>query len=50
MVNGAIAEACKLKKIYTYPREHVMTETRTYNYLIYDKVIADKEYAIQSHL
>ena len=49
MVNGAIAEACKLKK-YIYIHTPVNTETRTYNDLIYDKMTADKEYAIQSHL
>ena len=61
MVNGAIAEACKLKNISQmvngaiaeacklkniYPCEHVTTETRAYNDLICDKMTDDKEYAI----
>ena len=40
MVNGTINEACKLeKKIYLC--KHVMTETRSYNDLMFDKMAND---------
>ena len=39
MVNGTINEACKLEKIFVC--KHVMTETRSYNDLMYDKMAND---------
>ena len=48
MDNGTINEACKLEKIFLC--KHVMTETRSYNDLMYDKMANDSEQAMDSHL
>ena len=39
MVNGVINEARRLEKLYLC--KHVMTETRSYNDLMYDKMAND---------
>ena len=46
MVNGTINEACKLEKKFLC--KHVMTETRSYNDLMHEKMA--NEQAMDSHL